>query len=236
MTEIPQDKIKSLFDYWHNLDKVKVLSGDEFDKQKQDIRYSICDVLAKGIDEEHPTSGEIAKRHVLNAKEIRSMVEEQLDIEIQKSNLYFHLQKLEESGLIKVVDILKMYDKQSKRKKVFSFYGRTAKVFLSSGPKETKQLKVIKDERLLKLLMQLNPKMQENAVKKILTTIGEIDNNDFAFFISWMNRYEKELINSEIDFRVIFDMVQILQFYDPIIFKSVIELSKLLKFNSDNAN
>ncbi len=225
-----QARFMNLFNYWTNIDKVKVLSVEEFDKLNQDIRGAICHVLASGMDDEHPQSRELLKRYALNAKEIKLLVEEKLNYEIQKSNLYFHLQKLEDSGLIKVVDVIKIVDKQSRRKKPYSFYGRTAKMFLLGGPREKNELAIFKEKSFMDFILKLNPEIKKDSVKDVLNRVAIIRENDFHFFISWMNLYETELDETGADFRDIFGLVNMLKFHDPAIFDAITKLANLLKF------
>ncbi|MHA2250575.1 MAG: hypothetical protein ACXAD7_09435 [Candidatus Kariarchaeaceae archaeon] len=228
-----QSRFMDLFNYWNTIDKVKVLSVEEFDKLNQEIRGAICYVLATGMNDEYPQSGELLKRYALNAKEIKLLVEDELGFEIQKSNLYFHLQKLEESGLIKVVDVIKIVDKQSKRKKPYSFYGRTAKMFLLGGPREKKELALLKHDGFIDLILKLNPEINADTVKNILTQVATISENDFSYFISWMNQYEKELDETNVDFREIFGLVNMLKFHDSAIFDAIVKLANLLKFTKN---
>ncbi|MFX1255352.1 MAG: hypothetical protein ACFFCZ_27365 [Promethearchaeota archaeon] len=224
------NKIKRFFKYWESLDKIKILPVDEFDKLNQEVRGAICDVLATGTDDVYPGTNEILKRHVLSANEIKDLVEKKLEREIKKNNLYFHLQELMKLNVIRIVDALKT--KGGRGKKYSAYYGRTAKMFLIGGPKEKKELNLLFEKEFLNLLKRLNPEISINELKQVINDIGTIRQNDFTYFVSWLKTHESILDDLNIDFRDLFSLVNLLKIHDSKIFQGIINLSKLLRFDS----
>ncbi|MFX0094890.1 MAG: hypothetical protein ACFFBD_24350, partial [Candidatus Hodarchaeota archaeon] len=209
---------------------IKILPTDEFSKLQQEVRGAICDVLATGIDDVYPGTNKIMKRHVLSANEIKDLVEKNLEREIKKNNLYFHLQELEKLDVIRIVDAIK--SKGGRGKKYSAYYGRTAKMFLIGGPKEKKELNIIFEEEFADLIKRLNPEVPINELKEVIDDIGTIRQNDFSYFISWLKIHESILDDTNIDFRDLFGLVNLLKIHDPKIFQGIIKLAKLLGFDS----
>lgn len=115
MTE-QTDPSTILHESWNELPKVKFfeISKDIF--KTHPSRSAIIKILREGrVDEKSGLT-----RHAMSAKEIRSVLNKEFNIKMSKTGLYFHLNTLEEVGLIFVVTRL-----LEGRHKV-AYYSRTA--------------------------------------------------------------------------------------------------------------
>ncbi|MFW9996871.1 MAG: hypothetical protein ACFFD4_32820 [Candidatus Odinarchaeota archaeon] len=95
------------------------------------VRYTIMRLLSKGIDESANIQGKTLRRHTLSAREIKQLLKEHENPEVNKisyTNLYFHLNKLLEIGAIKIVAYV------IERSHRIAYYGRTAQVILKRNP------------------------------------------------------------------------------------------------------
>ena len=101
-----EKKLQGFFNYWKEVKVIKLLNENIFKKLNQDIRKKILRALHDGIEDIQPIDGSTKKRRVLNAKEIRTIVETKLEQPVERANLYFHLNELEKVKAIKIVDAL----------------------------------------------------------------------------------------------------------------------------------
>ncbi|MHA2089783.1 MAG: winged helix-turn-helix domain-containing protein, partial [Candidatus Kariarchaeaceae archaeon] len=195
----------------------------------QIIRGAILDILAIGVDDVYPDTDEIMTRHALTAKELNESVNERIGDNVKKSNLYFHLQKLEEVGLVKEID------KIPTGKRYIHYYGRTAKAYLVPGSSE-------KNEKYQELLLvkfpQLIQKIQPNASEKEIGEVVEAVNEIFlgkypnTVLGQWLEAYQKHIIDLDIDIRRFIDLVIMISKYDVNTIHNIQKFVKLLKFDN----
>ncbi len=132
----PRDR-KILYSFWDSLPKLKFVKDAEKIYYAHNARILILKTLGEGFKEEGKETGEEdVIRRALNIQEIYQRIqfykEEKRQIEgidwknfdISLHNLYFHIQKLEEAGLIQTIAILR------EGKHNVSYYGRKAQVMI----------------------------------------------------------------------------------------------------------
>jgi hypothetical protein len=209
------------YSYWDEIDDIKLLAPSDFKKIRQQIRNAIIKVLTKGLEDRH--KGKKVIRRVLSANEIQIGVQNLLGLEVKKANLYFHLQVLEEIQAIEIVGNLAL------KKKLVSYYGKTAKAFLLTGQKEKPELDLLSDINFLKFLSYLNPNVSNSDIKNILTSIAKIEDHDTSVFVNWMDKYGELLKDQDIDFIAFYKLITFLKIENPDVKNATNKLSELLK-------
>ena len=224
----------SFYEYWKSVPRIKELNYENFNKLKQEIRNAIFNLLKEGIVEKHPVTKKEVRRHLLNAKEIKyyislnkgnSTKNEKDEDKITFQNLYFHLNTLEKAGIIKIVDEIKI------KKKLISYYGRTAKNYLLDDIKDKEELKLLDKKELVDFLLKINPNVPEQEIISVLTKIKDIKFLNRDFIISWLNEFGSEMDNFNLEFKELFTLINFLKIDDPEISKAIDELGKLLKLS-----
>ena len=132
----PRDR-KILYSFWDSLPKLKFVKDAEKIYYAHDARILILKTLGEGLKEkDEGTGGGDVIRRALNIQEIFQRIQvykkekrqiesiDWKDFDISLHNLYFHIQKLEEAGLIQTIAILR------EGKHNVSYYGRRAQVMI----------------------------------------------------------------------------------------------------------
>ncbi len=226
-TQVNKDEIrKTFFDHWQNIEILLEFDDEHFNSTHQEARIAIINLLATGKDDIYPGTQEVRKRRVLSANEIKEEINKELEHKIKKSNLYFHLQKLEEFGFIKVVDALP-YGKRE-----IAYYGRTARVFVPKAGKKQKESPLL-DDNIPALIKTFNPEVIEEHIKSTLDKLSGIHKYDNPARVDWMRDNEDNLRASEIDFRELHGFLSILQRYNDTVCQAIKEISEMLNFNQN---
>jgi len=132
----PRDR-KILYSFWDSLPKINFAKDAEKTYYAHDARILILKTLGEGMKEKNKETGEEdIIRRALNIQEIYQRIQlykeekrqiegiDWKDFDISLHNLYFHIQKLEEAGLIQTIAILR------EGKHNVSYYGRKAQVMI----------------------------------------------------------------------------------------------------------
>ncbi|MHA2253782.1 MAG: helix-turn-helix domain-containing protein, partial [Candidatus Kariarchaeaceae archaeon] len=181
---------KKFFDFWQDLENFIELDEETSKATLQEIRGSILSILAIGIDDVYPGTKKTKKRHALTAKELNKLVNERVGEQVKKSNLYFHLQKLEEAGLVKEID------KIPTGKRYIHYYGRTAKAYLPVHSKEKKMYGEFY-AKLPELIQKIQPHVSEEEIIEVVDSIEEINHKKYpsAPLGQWLEAYQKHIID-----------------------------------------
>jgi DNA-binding transcriptional ArsR family regulator len=220
---------KKFFDFWQELKNFMELDEETSKVTEQEIRGTILDILAIGIDDVYPGTKKTMKRHALTAKELNKRVNERIGEQVKKSNLYFHLQKLEEAGLVKEID------KIPTGKRYIHYYGRTAKAFLPSGHSETKEMyEILLHEKLPQLIQKIQPQVSDEDISEVVETLDGLffDKYPKAPLGKWLEAYQKHIIDLDIDIRRFIDLVGKISKYNPDTILRIQKLLKLLNFEN----
>ena len=218
---------KTFFDYWEDLQIVEMISPEQFKKIiSQQARNFILSILADGIDDEYPGTGEILKRRVMSASELMKLSNEKLEKigeePVKKANFYFHLQKLELANLIRVVDTL------VHGKRHTTYYGRMAKIFLHDNFDPKKYYKIHRDENFRKMIKKKDPDLPENEMDDILNVIEGLNNIDLDYFKLWIEQNQQAFQGIDIDFRRLESLVSIIRRFDAKVAWGFEKIGKLL--------
>ncbi|NPD89501.1 MAG: helix-turn-helix transcriptional regulator [Asgard group archaeon] len=165
----PRDR-KILLDFWEKLPELKIVKDSERTFYSHSARQLIMKVLGMGIQEQvTDKKAENIIRRALNTQEIYQAIQDLKkskprefdikDFDLSLHNLYFHIQKLEEAGLIKPVAILR------EGRHNVTYYGRTARImFFNVEYEEYEQVKNA-FTAMEKLAPKINPKIKTEDIR-----------------------------------------------------------------------
>ena len=193
---LTSDEIDSLYKYWDDLNPIISITDNKVISDiKQDVRSAILWSLRDGLEENY--QGELRLRHVLRANEIRKIIEEKLGKPISRPNLYFHLDKLQGYGLVKIVK------KIVKGGNHISYYSRTAKIFLWSVKNEMKT-EVNKSnskyiENYLKLTKLFNPDVSDEYVINLFENVLNYKEKLHPVRVDWLREHHEKIISAGLD-------------------------------------
>ncbi len=210
------------YSYWNELTEIKILNPSQFKKIRQNIRSSIIKVLTIGIEDKDDSTVINAPRRVLSANEINLKIDEILGFKVKRANLYFHLQILEELGVVQIVGTV------THNKKITSYYGRTAKAFVLSGKQDKEELKLLKNANFLFFIKKLNPKIPENEINEVLENLLKIGDNEMTQILSWVDKYGTTLQNCNINFVEFFQLITFLKIHNHDVRNALNQISELL--------
>ena len=172
---------------WEKTPLTKKVSGEDFRILSQENRYLILRALNDGIKESENDFQ--YKRHMLTAQEILDYIQKNHNEDFKLTNVYFHLQKLQEKGMIKEVD-----QKGETGKRPKTFYGRTAKIFLNVNDMGED----LEDEfytKLFTIIKKIRPDLDENEIKKPFQRLNEMKwGNELKILDEWF-ACNKEIID-----------------------------------------
>ena len=221
-----------LFDFWQKLPVLETYDPELYAKiVEPKPRCDILDILVVGEQEIHPITNESRVRRALTAKEIMEKlnkgIENSDDRYVKKSNLYFHLQKLEDHGIIQVVVQLPT------GKRFTTYYGRRAKIITISSKENYKMGYNILMEREFKtFLRRLNPELQDQELDRALNLVDRKNHyQSMTKLHLWLQNHEKELQDLDLDLRRLFDLMGLIIRYDRKTFEGLAKLSQYLKLD-----
>lgn len=225
MSVIIEDE-QPLYEYWNDLQVVKEIDTETFDTLlDQEIRSAIVDKLAVGIEDEFQDKKKI--RHAMSATEIRKALNKKRSEEnkINSSNLYFHLQKLEEANLVTVVGQIPT------GKRLTTYYGRTAKSFVPRYTEKEKGhlCKELANEALIPYTQQINPDVAADEIEKIIKQANKINESNLQGYKEWIRENERSFRDIDLDFRRLLHLYNLLNNMDKDTFEALQKLSELLK-------
>ena len=242
----PQDEQILQFDFWKDLQVVQEFSAETFKKIiGPSPRCTILDILVEGIEEPHPLNGELKIRRALSATEIldrlngnkKKGIEAKTaidpDIEpVKRTNLYFHLEKLEEHGVIKVISTTQT------GKRSTTYYGRVAKALMPAhdvmhelylDPKQV----LLDSADFTTLLTRLSPDVSKSDIKKAIKLSKRMFNYNYTTQMEdWWAKNGDELQGLDFDIRKVFDLFSILYRYDHKTLSGLAKLSEMLKLGN----
>jgi DNA-binding transcriptional ArsR family regulator len=245
--EIREDNRQILLTFYKDLDKVKVIEVPK-DFNANPIRPAIMAILRNGVKDQDLNQ----LRYALNAREIKDLLETDSNLiqklkekkltsksrssqtkkdkeeeDISYTNLYFHLNKLEEVGAInKVANVIERSHK-------IAYYGRTAHIILPSSPSyELKHYKDIFNE-FGKFVQAIDPKIEIKDPLFITEKYYQLKSQRQQVLATVLADYEKILLEKNIDMNKLFESFKILDSqhsgYNAILFELIDIFTKKLK-------
>ncbi|MFX0091435.1 MAG: hypothetical protein ACFFBD_06700, partial [Candidatus Hodarchaeota archaeon] len=164
------------------------------DTMNQPLRSLILKILRTGvIDSDLSQDQKSQIRHALDPKELLFLANQKLERKVKLPNIYFHLDKLQETGLVQ--PIVTLFDGRYE----IRYFGRIAKFFLYS-PSEAK-VDRFEDffNSLSDLIRAFNPKIHEQEVYKLFKQYQLNRRIQSEKIIEWIKTNENVLIECNTD-------------------------------------
>lgn len=202
---------QKLFDFWNSIPAMKFIDVDKKIYGKQPIRRAIIRILLEGTMDEFPDKP-ARKRRALNVNEIEHLLklyfknekDKEEKITITRTKLYFHLNLLEEAGMISVVaTILEGPHKRNKTK----YYGRASRsLFITDQEMSLKQYQT-RFEEYEKLANLIGIELPQNF-SKLPKEILETDQKRYTKLAKWLSKHEILIDENNIDFSEVFEFMK----------------------------
>lgn len=226
--EISVEQLSKLFDFWDELPISKRIRSDSYSTiLHSDVRGFIISILAKGVNEVHPRSQKNQKRRALNAKEIGAILDQEYGTKVKKANLYFHLQKLEDVKLLHIVDTTR------KGKRFTSYYGRTARIFLSDDDLKLSTYKIFGDENFTNLVISLNEDLSPGVLQSMLISLENLNQFTIPIFEDWVREYQDLIRGLDLELYEFNRLFSVVYRFTPNVGAALQELAQLLYYDGE---
>jgi len=200
------DARKILYDFWKELPLVKIFDVPSEIMESHQVRPAIMRILREGVPDDEE-SGRL--RHALNNKEIVNTLLERNGIRMTQQNLYFHLNKLEEIGYIKVVARIR------EGRHNVAYYGRASRIILRRDPEESLDKYERWFQEMGKLAKAREPKFNVDLLEGLAEEyLGIMRRRDRAQG-EWMASNEELIYERGIDIYTIFKFLKAMDVMDP---------------------
>lgn len=201
-----KDERRVLFEYWRDLKRLQLMEVPSEIIESHPVRPAIMKILRVGIPDEKESG---KQRHALNTKEIMRTLRDKDGIKISQHSLYFHLNKLEEIGYIKVVARLR------EGRHNVAYYGRTSRTLLRRDPEESLE----KYEKWLQemgmLVKAKRPEFDTSQLNGLAEEyLGIMRRRDRALG-EWMASNEELIYEVGVDPYSLFKFIQAMDVTDP---------------------
>jgi hypothetical protein len=199
-----------LIDHWDKIPAFAYIDVPKDNYYSHPVRSEIIGLFREGI-EEMSSEGKSIVRHALNVTEIKQLLEKRKDIVMSTTNLYFHLDVLEEIGLIKVAATLQ---KGPHGRNKVKYFGRVArnlfvgseKISLESYTKRFDEFKKLSDTLELSL-----PAGYSNLPQKLLET----KQHYYRVLGTWLVDHEDLIAKEKLDMGVLYDFLKMINEINP---------------------
>lgn len=219
-----------LYEFWDSIPSLKFIDVKKKVYGKQPIRKAIIRILREGLmerSEEDPTR----RRRALNVNEIESLLKDYFEkkeneeekVQITRTKLYFHLNLLEEAGMIQVVaTILEGPHKRNKTK----YYGRTARSLFITDEEMSLNKYTTRFEEFKKFARLLEIPLSENY-SELPKKIIEYNRKRYTKLAHWLAQYDSLIDQKNINVSEIFEFIKYIEAINP-------EQNKALKVLYEN--
>ncbi|MFW9916159.1 MAG: hypothetical protein ACFFGZ_11185 [Candidatus Thorarchaeota archaeon] len=218
---------KALFGIWKTIPAIKKMSSADYQIARQEVRGLILEILRKGIAEgAEPPSPSSRIRHALNAQELLEEVNKCVESQVKLPNIYFHLQKLQDVGLVEVVATI------HKGKHDIAYFSRTAKFFLfeAQEPGESDTIDPMLATNLTDLITHFNPEIANEEVLELLQEFYSGQNAIYDDIVAWIEEHEEIITKYNINLPLVFSIFQIIATSDPLLVELHSKIAKLLDY------
>jgi hypothetical protein len=204
------DKNQILIDHW---DKIPAFAYIDVPKDKyysHPVRSEILGLFREGIEETSPEDKSMV-RHALNVTEIKELLEKRKDRVMSITNLYFHLDVLEEIGLIKVAATLQ---KGPHGRNKVKYFGRVARNLFVGSEKislESYTKRFEEFEKLANFLELHLPEGYSNLPQKLLET----KQHYYRVLGTWLVEYEDLIVKEKLDIGALYDFLKMINEINP---------------------
>ncbi|MHA2423921.1 MAG: winged helix-turn-helix domain-containing protein [Candidatus Thorarchaeota archaeon] len=189
-----------LYSFWDNLPKASFFDVEKEILQSHPARSQILRILKQGLED--GSNGRI--RYALSAQEIRKLLKKRANITMSATNVYFHLNTLEEHKLIHVVSTI-----LEKRHKV-AYYGRSAQHLFIRPLESRLQSYVEQAEEFSKFAKALNLDFNYSKFESIPEKYHDIKSKREEVLGQWIIQNEEILEQKNLNMNRIFDFMKLI--------------------------
>ncbi|MFX0117274.1 MAG: hypothetical protein ACFFB3_22195 [Candidatus Hodarchaeota archaeon] len=217
----------TLFEFWKRIPAIKVVDRTLLDFTDQQVRRLILGILRQGIEEESSNEESDKRiRHALNAQELLERVNEQLEEKVKLPNIYFHLQKLQDSDFIEAAAILR------EGKHDVAYFGRTAKLFIFEDMShiDSKEPCPTLKKNLSDLASHFAPKVSSKELFALLQEYHDLSSRLLPAGIAWIEKHEDLVTKYDLDLEMLVRFLWDLGSATPRIVEIRSRLAELLNF------
>ncbi|MFX1511240.1 MAG: hypothetical protein ACFFCQ_01485 [Promethearchaeota archaeon] len=183
-----------LYEFWK--DAPTILEVDEVTFNKialQEFRGAILDILRIGVLDDYAKEKGLPRRHAMSAPEMLPYLKEKLEYDVRLSNVYFHLEKLENAQLIRKIA------KRLEEKHYITYYGRTSKLIIHQSPKDFELHESKEIKHVYKLSKIIKGDFNEQKLNEIVGKISQRYNELYEMEKEWIKNNHDMLFRQDID-------------------------------------
>jgi len=204
------DEYQILIDHWDKIPSFAYIDVPKDKYYSHPVKSEIVGLLREGIEKKSP-EGKSTRRHALNVVEIKELLERRKGIDMSTTNLYFHLDVLQELGLIKIVAMLQ---KGPHGRNKVKYFGRVArnlfvgseKISLASYSQRFKEF-----EKLANILELSLPENYSNLPQKLLET----KQHYYKVLGNWLVDHEDLIVKEKLDMGILYDFLKMINEINP---------------------
>ncbi|MFX0061543.1 MAG: hypothetical protein ACFFC7_05095 [Candidatus Hermodarchaeota archaeon] len=209
-TNSDSKKTQKLYEFWTEITPIKLIYTEKKrDTMNQPLRSLILKILRRGvIDSDLSQELKTQIRYALNPKEILYLANQELERKVKLPNIYFHLDKLQETGLIQ--QVVTLFDGRYE----IRYFGRTAKFFLYLTP-DAKEDRLNENtlpifNSLYELTRSINPNVQKQELTLLFKQYLMNRRNQTEKIIEWIKKHENLLVEFNIDIADLYNFLKTL--------------------------
>jgi len=206
MSKKEQEKKELLYSYWEKLPLVVSIDIPSEEVLTHDVKSIILYTIRKGKEEKW-IDGSKRIRYAFSAKEILDMANKKLDEKMKLQSMYFHLQKMQEFGLIEVVTTL------HEGRHNIAYFGRTARGFLFESKKERTKYDDYFTEAG-RFAKALNPKVSEEQFKDFLKKFKSINSESDKLMKQWLEDRADFINENNIDSATMYSFLRRIYYHN----------------------
>ncbi|MFX0210517.1 MAG: hypothetical protein ACFFDT_31345 [Candidatus Hodarchaeota archaeon] len=199
-----------LYEYWDKIPSFEYIDVPKDKYYSHPVKSEIVRLLREGV-EEKTSEGKSKVRHALNVIEIKELLKKRKDIVMSATNLYFHLDSLQEMGLINVVATLQ---KGPHGRNKVKYFGRVARnLFVSSEEVSLSNYteRFNEFEKLANILQLSLPKDYSKLPQKLLETKQQ----NYKVLGNWLVDHEDFVAEEKLDIGVLYDFLKMINEINP---------------------
>ena len=216
-------KRELLYSYWEKIPMVVNIELHSEEVLSHEVRHIIIHYMRKGKEEKWIDESKRI-RHAFSAKELLDIANKKMEEEMKLQSLYFHLQKLQEIGLVEVICML------HEGRHNIAYFGRTARGFNFISKKDLSKYDDYFKEGG-KLAHALNHNFPESKFTELLKRFKEINKEEEKKISNWLQEKEQFMIENNIDSATIFSFLKRINYHNQKMTKLMEEVAELLDFN-----
>jgi hypothetical protein len=206
MSKKEQEKKELLYSYWEKLPLVVSIDIPGEEVLTHQVRNLILRFIRKGKEEKW-IDGSKRFRYAFSAKELLEMANKKLDEKMKLQSMYFHVQKMQEFGLLDVIATL------HEGRHNIAYFGRTARGFLFESKKERTKYDDYFAEAG-RFAKALDPKVSVDQFKVFLREFKEINVESDKQMKQWLEDRSEFINENNIDSATMYSFLRRIYYHN----------------------